>query len=87
MFVKRLPDNFLSDYGPHQFGEKKGNVESNKFFLELLLKYPDQQLEILYFWKEIFPGDVNWLRRVNLSPHVIILKTSESRVLQRNSPS
>lgn len=78
MFVSRLPDNFLSDYDPHEFGEKEGNVESKKFFLELLLKYPDQQLEILYFWKEIFPGDVDWLRRVHLSPHVVNLKPSES---------
>ena len=69
MFANRLSDNFLSDYDPREFGEREGNIESKKFFLDLLLKYPEQQFETLSFWKELFPGDVNWLVRVNLSPH------------------
>lgn len=72
MFDKRLSDNFLVDYDPMMFGEREGNLESKKFFLELLLKYPkpEQQYETLCFWKELFPGDVEWLSRVNLSPHL-----------------
>jgi hypothetical protein len=71
MFKDRLSSNFLTDYDPVEFGEREGSVESKKFFLELLLKYPqrEQQYETLCFWKELFPGDVDWLHRVNLSPH------------------
>jgi hypothetical protein len=74
MFGDRLRDDFLSSYDPYEFGEKEGNIESKKFFLDLLLKYPDQQFETLCFWKELFPGDVNWLVRVHLSPHEIKTK-------------
>jgi hypothetical protein len=71
IFPTRLSDNFLVDYDPAEFGEREGKLDSKKFFLELLLKYPkpEQQFETLSFWKEIFPGDVEWLRRINLSPH------------------
>jgi hypothetical protein len=62
IFPTRLSDNFLVDYDPTEFGEREGKLDSKKFFLELLLKYPspEQQFETLCFWKEIFPGDVEW---------------------------
>jgi hypothetical protein len=71
MFKQRLSDAFFTDYDPAKFGEREGNKESKKFLLELLLKYPDpkQQLETVSFWKELFPGDVDWLARIHLSPH------------------
>ena len=82
MFGNRLSDNFLADYDPSMFGEREGNLDSKKFFLELLLKYPkpEEQYETLCFWKEIFPGDVEWLQRVNLSPHARPTKEPESPV-------
>jgi hypothetical protein len=84
MFGDRLRDDFLSSYDPYEFGEKEGNIESKKFFLDLLLKYPEQQFETLCFWKELFPGDVNWLVRVHLSPHVIKKKpVSEEGITPR----
>jgi type II secretory pathway component PulL len=78
MFAGRLPDNFLSNYDPFDFGEREGNLESKKFFLELLLRYPDQQFETLCFWKELFPGDVEWLNRVHLSPHERPVKSANA---------
>jgi hypothetical protein len=71
IFPTRLSHNFLVDYDPAEFGERVGKLDSKKFFLELLLKYPkpEQQFETLSLWKELFPGDVEWLLRVNLSPH------------------
>lgn len=69
MFGERLSDDFLSSYDPYKFGEKVGNPDSRKFLLELLLQHPDKQLEIVLFWKQLFPGDVDWLNRLhNLSP-------------------
>lgn len=79
MFDNRLPNNFLSDYDPYKLGEREGNIESKKFFLELMLKYPEQQFETLCFWKELFPGDVEWLIRIHLSPHKTTKKPEESR--------
>jgi hypothetical protein len=69
MFGERLPEDFLSSYDPYKFGEKIGNIDSRKFLLELLIQHPDKQLEIVLFWKQLFPGDVGWLSRLNnLSP-------------------
>ncbi|MDQ3802724.1 MAG: hypothetical protein M3416_02575 [Acidobacteriota bacterium] len=74
IFGGRLPDSFLSSYDPYEFGQNKfgqneGNPDSKKFILELLLKYPDRQLEIVLFWKQLFPGDVGWLNNLkNLTP-------------------
>jgi hypothetical protein len=71
MFGDRLREDFLASYDPYEFGEREANIESKKFFLDLLLKYPEQQFETLCFWKELFPGDVDWLNRVYLSPHKV----------------
>jgi hypothetical protein len=80
IFGSRLPESFLSSYEPEEFGGKKEDPESKKFLLELLLKYPEKQLEIVLFWKELFPGDVDWLMRVHLSPHQVDEQEEASHV-------
>lgn len=70
IFGEWLPDNFLDSYDPYEFGQNKfgqneGNPDSKKFLLELLLQHPDRQLEIVLFWKQLFPGDVGWLNNLN----------------------
>jgi hypothetical protein len=61
MFDGRLPQNFASSFDPGQHGGGKEDPEAKKFFVELLLKYPDRKSEIFGLWHELF-GD-EWLQR------------------------
>lgn len=66
MFGSRLPDGFLAQFDPNIYGGDKEDPDVKKFFLELIVKHPDQKVQILKYWREIFPGDAAWLGRVNL---------------------
>lgn len=61
IFPERLPQEFLSSFDPKQHGGGKESPDEKKFFLELLLKYPDQQIEIYKVWGALF-GD-EWLKK------------------------
>jgi len=64
IFPNRLPAEFASDFAPEEFGANKEPSEEKKFLLELLLKYPTCRLDTLNFWKALFPGDEEWLQRI-----------------------
>lgn len=66
MFNNRLPQDFLSSIKPDEYGGVKETPEDKKFFLELILKYPERKSEILQLWGQLFPGD-EWRNRVQLS--------------------
>lgn len=62
IFGARLPENFPPPLDPKQHGGGKESPEEKLFFLELLLKYPDKETEIIKGWEVLF-GDT-WLDRV-----------------------
>lgn len=66
MFGGRLPGRFLEGFDPKTYGGDKEAPEDKKFFLELLLKYPDKKTEIVKYWDQLFPGDHQWIERVTL---------------------
>jgi hypothetical protein len=64
IFPRRLPKDFTSDFDPADFGSNKEPSDEKKFFLELLLKYPGKEAEAFELWANLFPGDKEWLDRV-----------------------
>jgi hypothetical protein len=64
IFGNRLPEGFLTRFDPATFGGDKEAPEEKKFFLELLVKYPERKKEIEGYWRQLFPGDDRWLSRV-----------------------
>jgi hypothetical protein len=66
LFGERLRNNFADAYDPSEISERIHDPEPKRFFLELLLKHPDKQIQIIQLWKDLFPGDVDWLVKVNL---------------------
>jgi hypothetical protein len=64
IFPKRLPKDFTNDFDPKDFGSDKEPSDEKKFFLELLLKYPGKEAQAFELWAKLFPGDKEWLGRV-----------------------
>jgi hypothetical protein len=62
IFGQRLPENFPPEFDPKTYGGGKETPEEKMFFLELLLKYPGKEKEIVEGWDTLF-GDA-WLARV-----------------------
>jgi hypothetical protein len=62
IFGNRLPENFPPTFEPETYGGGKESPEEKMFFLELLLKYPTKEKEIIKGWEMLF-GDT-WLDRV-----------------------
>jgi hypothetical protein len=62
IFPNRLPGNFTGLFDPKEYGGGREDPEGKKFFLELLLKYPDMRTEIGKLWEELFTDE--WLTRV-----------------------
>jgi hypothetical protein len=71
IFGDRLPKDFGASFNPLDHGGGKEDSESKKFFIELLLKYPQQRSDIIQFWGALF-GDA-WLDRLKplLSTEII----------------
>lgn len=78
LFGKRLPNNFADSYDPTEIVARVHDPETKKFFLELLLNHSDKQVQIIQLWKDLFPGDVDWLVKVNLPDSVTKDMGSES---------
>jgi hypothetical protein len=64
IFPDRLPQDFTKAYDPEELVGVKEPSEEKKFFLELLLKYPGKQADVIDLWEKLFPGDEEWLKRV-----------------------
>jgi hypothetical protein len=62
IFADRLPNQFAGSFQPGEHGGGKESPDEKKFFLELLMKYPDHKAEIFTLWQSLF-GD-EWLDRV-----------------------
>jgi hypothetical protein len=62
IFGDRLPKDFPPTFDPKKHGGGKESPEEKMFFLELLLKYPGKETEIIEGWEMLF-GD-SWLDRV-----------------------
>jgi hypothetical protein len=62
IFEDRLPANFPATLEPKDHGGGKESPDEKMFFLELLLKYPGKEKEIIRAWDKLF-GD-SWLERV-----------------------
>jgi hypothetical protein len=62
IFGDRLPATFPNSYDPIQLGGGKEDPDAKKFFLELLLKYPDKKDQIAKLWEALF-GD-SWFDRI-----------------------
>jgi len=62
IFGRHLPTDFGNSFDPSDYGGGKEDPESKKFFVELLLKYPERRTELTQLWAELF-GD-EWLKRV-----------------------
>jgi hypothetical protein len=64
IFPVRLPGDFAEGFSPTDLVGNKEPSEEKKFFLELLLKYPEKKGEVFGLWEKLFPGDQDWLDRV-----------------------
>lgn len=62
IFRERLPANFLDSFEPKEYGGGKESPDEKKFFLELLVKYPDQKEEIAKLWGALFSDE--WIEKV-----------------------
>jgi hypothetical protein len=67
IFGDRLSPTFMQGFDPRTVGGSKETPEVKQFFLELLLKYPDEKSDIVEYWDQLFPGDHTWLKRVRLT--------------------
>lgn len=65
MFGDRLPDSFLDQFDPKNFGGDKETPEPKQALLELLMQHADKQPLVLKLWSQLFPGDHEWLKRIN----------------------
>jgi hypothetical protein len=66
IFPSRLPSDFTTGFSPSEFGGKE-SPEGKKLFMELLLKYPGKEAQVVDLWARVFPGDT-WLDRVKDLP-------------------
>lgn len=78
VFPDRLPDDFATNFEPREFGAKDEPSEDKKLFLDLLLKYPQARADIYDFWLTLFPGDKDWLSRVETSVKINKSKPEEA---------
>ena len=67
LFGDRLSAIFLGEFIPEDVGGGKETPEDKKFFIELMLKYPEKKAEIRQLWEQLFPSD-QWLLRVSVLP-------------------
>lgn len=63
LFSKNLSKDFLNDFKPEAYSGYKETSEDKRFFLEQILKNPEQKSEFTQLWFTIFPGDYQWLVR------------------------